>query len=283
MMFNMRIAFLAMGSSVFATQLFGCGDLTVPVAPGSDASTAPPTTDGGTTIPPSGVVPSGAKVGETKDPGFNAGTVSTWAVLDASNVVTEVAFSFPMTIVRSVSGADQRFAVLMPKEAIDQTQIKSLAINYYQNGHIPPGVYDTPHWEIHGNNVSEEEVQKITCDDPSHPPPELVPKGYIVPPIEAVPCLPLMGIHAISGDAPEFNGERFRAGAHLLTFYKGAWRQHEPKASVEFMKRHEEGTFPLPDMPKVPERGLYPRKFSMNYNAQYDTYVFKWHDFIMKE
>jgi hypothetical protein len=267
---------------ILAVQSFACEPLALPPGATGDGGTVTPVPDGGTPSPsdlPS-FIPQGAKIGEVTDPGFRAGAVITWAVLDANGTVTEVSFSLPLSMVRAVRGTDQRFAARMPQEAIDQTVIRSLALNFYENGHIPPGVYDTPHWEFHPQSILEEDVQKIDCSDPTHVSPDVIPEGHVVPPAEALPCMPLMGFHGLAMSAPEFNGQRFRAGAHLITYYRGDWIAFEPKLANEVMFKRETVVEELPWVPNIDRPALYPKKFIMEYHEAEDTYLFRHTEFM---
>lgn len=280
----------AVGAATLCLSSVACDSLE-PAAPQADGGTVTPATDGGANgqlTQADGIVPAGAYLGEKKDTKLG-GEITTWALTDpATNKVKEIVVALPLALVRTVKGADQRVVVAIPQIAINQTVIHSLSVNYYTSGHIPPGVYDTPHWELHPSIITEAEVQQIDCKPENDVPafnPVAMPDDFLLPPPSINPCVPQMGTHMGWAKAPEFQGERFRVGAHGATYWKGKYLSVEPKAANEYMLRREGGVFPTANFKSLglAAPSLFPMNVKFEYNEPFDTYLFRFIDFVEKQ
>ncbi|MBI2841856.1 MAG: hypothetical protein HYX78_00490 [Armatimonadetes bacterium] len=96
-------------------------------------------------------------------------------------------------------------------------------MNWNPRGHIPPGIYDTPHFDFHFYMISETDRNKITAvgDDlvitEKPPRQEHVPKGYVLAPGGSEPR---MGAHWINPESSEFHGQPFTK-TFIYGFYDG--------------------------------------------------------------
>jgi hypothetical protein len=181
-----------------------------------------------------------------------------------------------------------------PSNAV-ATPFKWAMVNWNPGGHIPPGVWDLPHFDFHFYFMEEAERYNITagiCDAAAPgtlisceafqkgmkplPADEEVP-GYINPgAVEAG-----MGAHLIDPTSPEFNGATF-----TRTFLYGAWDGSlnfmEPMITVaELQKKEAEHCTPYPTPEAMPEAGFYPTEYCTRYDDKNDLYyvslqAFKW-------
>lgn len=116
--------------------------------------------------------------------------------------------------------------------------------NWNPHGHIPLGVYDEPHYDVHfylNDNAERLAIrtgpcpQLVHCDDyelgKRLPDSRYVPADFI----DADAIEPAMGNHLIDPTAPEFNGQPFRH-----TWIYGTWDRevtyYEPMITAEWLE-----------------------------------------------
>ena len=271
--------------------LYGCDDLALPVQPDAGGQTPPPNVnpDSGPTQNAEGLVPAGAFVSSKHTSTFNSDELYSFATVDGAGKVAELTVVFPLSVVRAVPPTivadDIRIPASVPSIVAEQTAIRSLSYNYRPQGHSPPGVYDTPHWELHPALLSEQEMAGIDCTDTT-PPNEaaFMPEDWAMIPEAQGPCVPTMGRHAINRKSAEFNGERFKHGL-LIAVYKGGYTTLEPKWSKEMLLRHEETVTPVPDVKSLGLSAptMWPTKMTTKYNAEHDSYLFSFSDWVQKQ
>jgi hypothetical protein len=110
------------------------------------------------------------------------------------------------------------WAVPLPSDAARRQDVpfKWALINWNAMGHIPPGVYDSPHFDVH---FYLEPIEKVFAIEPGVCGPEFVrcdqfdlarkpiPGNYIHPDYKDVEAVaPAMGNHLIDLTGPEFKG-----------------------------------------------------------------------------
>jgi len=165
------------------------------------------------------------------------------------------------------------YVLSLPKEAAI-SGYDHVVIDWNPKGHIPPGVYDTPHFDFHFYLISSEQREKITAKGEdlarAHraPAPELMPEGYILPePTE----VPRMGAHAIDPAGPEFNKLPFTK-TFIYGFYDGQLIFVEPMMTKAFLETKPNAV----DRVKLPKTyskpGYYPTSYGVNYNATQREY-----------
>jgi hypothetical protein len=176
------------------------------------------------------------------------------------------------------------------------TPFTYLLINWNPHGHIPPGVYDVPHFDIHFYLNSNEErlairpgpcPQLVNCDD--------YELGKILPAeqyrtadhmdVDAVE--PAMGNHLIDVTGPEFAGEAF-----THSFIYGVWDGHitfyEPMVTHQWFTELSDGTrtdecFAL-KLPAAWERaGWYPTEYCLRYRENRDELIASLEGFVYRE
>lgn len=115
--------------------------------------------------------------------------------------------------------------------------------NWNPHGHIPLGVYDKPHYDVHfymNDNAERLAIrpgpcpQLVHCDD--YPKGKRLPADQYLPPdfedLDAVE--PGMGNHLVDPTAPEFNGEPFRH-TWIYGVWDGAFTFYEPMITKEHL------------------------------------------------
>jgi hypothetical protein len=163
--------------------------------------------------------------------------------------------------------------VPLPKEAAI-TGYDHIGIDWNPRGHIPDGIYNTPHFDFHFYMISQAEKEKITAigEDLARahmaPAPEYMPEGYILPEGTEVPR---MGAHAIDPSSPEFNQQPFTK-TFIYGFYDGKMVFLEPMMTKAFLETKPNTT----DRIKLPKayakNGYYPNVYSVRYDAAQREY-----------
>lgn len=156
------------------------------------------------------------------------------------------------------------------------TPFTYLLLNWNPMGHMPPGVYDKPHFDVHFYmNENSERLgirtgpcgELVNCDDyklgknlPAH---RYYPPGYQ----DTDAVAPAMGNHLINTDGPEFHGKPF---THTWIF--GSWDSeityYEPMITKQWYDdlrtgERPNGCFTIPRPDAVRKSGWYPTKYCM--------------------
>jgi len=166
------------------------------------------------------------------------------------------------------------YVLSLPKEAAI-SGYNHVGIDWNPKGHIPQGVYDTPHFDYHFYLISLEQREKITAKGEdlarAHraPAPEFMPEGYILPDGTEVPR---MGAHAIDSTAPEFNKLPFTK-TFIYGFYDGSMVFLEPMVTKAFLETNPNVTDPIRLPKSYSQHAYYPTHYSVKYNTAQREYV----------
>lgn len=155
--------------------------------------------------------------------------------------------------------------------------------NWNPMGHMPPGVYDEPHFDVHFYTTPDEERLAIRpgpcnvlvhCDD--YPKGKDLPDArYLHPDFEDMDAVePAMGNHLIDPTSPEHHGKDF-----THTFIYGVWDDevsfYEPMVTRDWYSglvdgRIEEGCHEIKQPEAWKESGWYPTEYCMRYRENRD-------------
>lgn len=279
----MKKVFVGVGLSLMVCGAgIGCDDLTVPQQPGDGgASTSSSSGNTAVGLPPG--APATAVPGQIVS--AFSGTLATWGNVDAAKAINGFGWNVPLASVNALiqTKFDTRVWMEVPKQVTDEMGITGFAFDHLPAGHIPVGVYDVPHWEFHLIFQDFKEIQALDCSDPTLPPPTIVPQPYnVLPPPDN--CFPAMGIHAVNGAAPEFNGQKF-VFSNLMVFYRGNGSlkekgtrvvSFEPKVTSQFLTTRKSFTIQLPQLPPqaIGREVKVPTTVTAEYDPTNDTFIF---------
>lgn len=151
------------------------------------------------------------------------GEVRTYAVLSAGkDAVTnrrkpiETGVEIPLSAMTSLPPEGRVINIYFPIHARD-TPFQYMMLGWNPRGHVPPGIYDKPHFDFHFYIQDLDEVMAIdpgdchgvACDDYERAvkpvPPALVPEDFV----DTGDVVPAMGNHLTDLTAPEFHGKPF--------------------------------------------------------------------------
>lgn len=171
----------------------------------------------------------------------------------------------------------------LPDELRERANLpfKFVMVNYNPHGHQPPGVYETPHFDIHFYTQSDEDrrnillgacAEVIDCEllevatEPLAP--EFAPPGHI----DVGAAMGMMGNHLIDLSSPEFNGSPF-THTWIWGVYGGRVTYFEPMIAVAYLKTEPRGCFTYRMPQRLPEAGDYPTRYCIEYNVGRKEYT----------
>jgi hypothetical protein len=168
--------------------------------------------------------------------------------------------------------------------------------NWNPHGHIPVGVYNVPHFDVHFYTVPDSERTAIrpgpcpalvNCDDYELGK-KLPAAKYLAPDYIDVDAVePAMGNHLVDPTAPEFNGQPF-----TRTFLYGVWNTevtfYEPMVTHEYFSGLRAGTiadgcfdFKLPT--DFQESGWYPTKYCLRHRDNRSDMTISLENFVHRD
>jgi len=195
------------------------------------------------------------------------GMAYAWVEVDEKGLARAVGVNFTEAALTGLPAAQRTLLLDLPDPA-RRLGYDHISLDWEPHGHPPPGVYDTPHFDVHFYHVPIGQQLAILPTDPQYaakmakvPPAGHIPVGYIRPPGTDVP---LMGTHWINPKSPEFNGQPFR---HTLIYgsYNGAVIFLEPMVTLATLQTREAITAPVA-APAVSSRAI-PRSYTIGWDA----------------
>ncbi|HET7680498.1 MAG TPA: hypothetical protein VFK79_10230 [Xanthobacteraceae bacterium] len=169
---------------------------------------------------------------------------------------------------------------------------KWVLLNWNPHGHLPPGIYDSPHFDIH---FYMEPIEKVFAIQRGACGPEFVrcdqferaklpvPKNYMHPDFKDVDAVaPAMGNHLIDLTSPEFHGHAFD---HTFIYgaYEGRVTFYETMLTLEFLQSRPATCAPIKAVPAVATTGYYPTKRCYRYVKDKDEYTVSFEDFKLRQ
>lgn len=186
------------------------------------------------------------------------------------------------------------WVIPLPSEVARRSDIpfKWAGLNWNAHGHIPPGVYDVPHFDVH---FYMEPIEKIFAIEPGTCGPENVrcdqfklatrplPSNYMHADFTNVNAVaPAMGNHLVDLTSPEFNGKKFTQ-TWIYGVYDGRVTFYEEMLTREYLLGRPTACFPLKSPPAVGVRGYYPTQHCIRYLPQSNEYTVSMENFVLRE
>jgi hypothetical protein len=217
-------------------------------------------------------------VGDTKQIGN--GTVRSWVGVDAKGAPVSVGVTFsettllglPMQFPKDDIGWEWNLA--LPKEAA-VAPFDHIAFYWNPRGHIPDGVYNVPHFDIHFFMVPEAQRAEITAMNYNLercfklPSAEYIPAGYILPPQTEHRR---MGVHWADPGSHEFHGHDFTATL-LYGSYDGMVNFIEPMMTRAYLETRPDFTDQVKQPVSYAKSGYYPTAYSVRFDRAAKEYV----------
>jgi hypothetical protein len=166
------------------------------------------------------------------------------------------------------------YVSILQMPARNPTPYRFVALDWNPAGHMPPGIYDQPHFDFHFFSTTEAARGAIVPTDPEFdakgervPGAELLPAGYTKLP----GAVPLMGAHWVDPTSPELNGQLF-----TRTFLYGTWDGElifaEPMVTKAFLEAKPDFRAPIATPARYAAAGYYPTEYRVYWNAAAKEY-----------
>ncbi len=159
---------------------------------------------------------------------------------------------------------------------------KWVLFNWNPVGHIPPGIYDVPHFDVHFYIDSIADVfalkdgpcgpEFIRCDqfELARKP---LPENYMPPEhVNVDGVAPAMGNHLIDPSGPEFAGEKWERNM-IFGVYDGEITFYEEMLTRDYLLSKPDVCNPIKSPAAVAISGYYPADTCIRYDAETDSYT----------
>jgi hypothetical protein len=169
---------------------------------------------------------------------------------------------------------------------------KWVLLNWNPKGHIPPGVYDVPHFDVHFEVAPIAEIfaiepgecgpERVRCDQfaiGKKP----VPANYVHPDFKDVDAVvPAMGNHLVDLSADEFRGKPFTR-SFIYGVYDGRVIFYEQMVTRAYLQSKPDVCMPI----KLPQAyavgGYYPTLTCTRHDPRNGTYSISLEKFVLRE
>ena len=184
--------------------------------------------------------------------------------------------------------------VPLPTDAARRGDIpfKWVLLNWNPMGHVPPGIYDLPHFDIH---FYTEPVENIMALESGPCGPEFIrcdqfeiarkplPANYLPPDYQNFDAIvPAMGNHLIDGTSPELHGERFTR-TWIYGTYDGRTIFQEEMITKDFLTSKPDTCFSIKQPPAVEVGGYYPTLSCTRFDVSDGSYTVSMEGFQLRE
>jgi hypothetical protein len=164
-------------------------------------------------------------------------------------------------------------------------------LNWNPKGHIPPGVFDRPHFDVHFCIEPIENIlaiQRGTCGpefvrcDQFELARKPVPGNYVPANFKELGLVaPAMGNHLIDPTDHVFHGETFKRH-WIYGSYDGRIVFYEEMVDLAYLMSKPGVCFPITSPPAVALAGYYPTRSCIRYVAGKDEYTVSLEDFVLR-
>jgi len=172
------------------------------------------------------------------------------------------------------------------------TPFKWVLLNWNPVGHVPPGIYDTPHFDVH---FMIEPIENIFAIHPGPCGSELVqcdqfrigrkplPRNFAPDShVDVGAVAPAMGNHLVDVNGPEFKGQRFTR-AWIYGTYDGRVTFYEEMVDRGYLLSKPSVCNPIPAAQAVAVAGLYPTRSCIRYVAARNAYTVSLEGFVKRD
>lgn len=209
------------------------------------------------------------------------GTGRSWVQVDGAGKPTAVGITLTEAALNGLA-ADVTPGLIWVAEYIlaFPTDVSGLpfnhvGLNWNPKGHIPNGIYNVPHFDVHFYTISPGERSRITArgDDldviRKVPATGNVPDGYVFAPESEEPG---MGGHWVDPGSHEFHGQAFTT-TFLYGTYDGEIIFYEPMITKSYLESKPDVVMPIKVPTTYAHAGYYPMSYSIRYDAKRKEYV----------
>jgi hypothetical protein len=186
------------------------------------------------------------------------------------------------------------FVIPLPDAITRRSDIpfKWVLLNWNKRGHMPPGVYDLPHFDVHYYMEPVADVfairdgtcgpEFVNCDDYARAK-KPVPAELMHPDFQDVDAVaPAMGNHLIDVHGHEFHGQSFTR-SWIYGIYDGRVTFWEQMLSLDHLLSRPNDCSPIKTPAAVATSGYYPTQECVRYDSGADTFSVTLEAFVYRE
>lgn len=192
---------------------------------------------------------------------------------------------------------DYELRIAMPESVAGREDIpfKWVGFNWNPEGHVPPGTYDLPHFDMHFYMVPEEKIDSIRvggcdlfihCEDREKALMPVDPK-YVHPDhISVGATVGRMGDHLLNSKSPELapDPKDKKKFTHTWIFgsYEGQITFYETMMTREYLLGKPQECFDI-KLPQAWQRaGYYPTRYCIRHDSDSDTFRVSLEDLVLR-
>lgn len=174
----------------------------------------------------------------------------------------------------------------------EDVPFKWALVNWNPQGHIPPGVWNKPHFDVH---FYIEPIENIFALERGECGPEFmrcdqfeiatkpVPEQYMHSDyVNVQAAAPAMGNHLVDTTAAEFHGEPFTR-SWIYGSYDGRVIFYEEMLAQEYLQTQPNDCYPIKTTPEVALSGYYPETVCARNDEETRTVSVTLEDFVYRE
>ena len=220
------------------------------------------------------------------------GHVRTYVVLDAKDDhrPLEVGVAIDARTIEGTLPTGEPLYIPLALPARTPAPFRFVLFDWNPHGHMPPGVFDLPHFDFHFYTVPQGDVEAINVADPDFatkadnlPTGDYLPPAYAVgKPPSAAPssvAMPGMGVHWQDLLSPEYQRVLGRPEAYrpftktyVYVTWDGRITALEPMITREYLLRRVDEHVPIRQPARYPDPGWYPSAYSIQYDGHAREY-----------
>jgi hypothetical protein len=225
---------------------------------------------------------------------FGDGTARTYVLVQDGHPL-QVGFALSESALSGLpelaDAPDEEAFVLVDLElpADNPTPFRLLALDWNPRGHVPPGVYDVPHFDFHFYMIDAETRDAILPESPDAyaafesrakdgVAEGMLPANYVYP---GEATVPQMGAHWIDPASHEFHGQPFDS-----TFIYGTWDGHvifwEPMITKAYIESRPQARIEIATPEHVATPGWYPSAYRVEFDEASKEYRIALVDFSQR-
>lgn len=223
------------------------------------------------------------------------GTARAFVTLDADGNPTDVGMRISESALdglpENMDTPSDVYQLDLPEQA-SATAFEYATLDWNPHGHIPPGVFDKPHFDTHFYMVDKNAVDAVDPANPDYaamaehvPEGKYVPQDYATPPEPplAQQAEPKMGVHWADSTEPMIPGEFDFTEVFINGTWDGKYSFMEPMMTREWLLTKPQLQEPIKQPQAYQQSGYYPTTVSVSYDDEADEYVVGLGDMVMRQ
>lgn len=190
------------------------------------------------------------------------GTARAFVTLSAAGTPVAIGFTMTEETLFGLPTANRQHLLALPAEAATATVFDHLSIDWGPAGHVPAGVFDRPHFDMHFYMISQAERATIAAAPDEAPPPvDVLPPGYVSGRL----VVPAMGQHWNDSSDPNTSPGSF-SHTMMYGFSKGRMVFLEPMVTHALLLSKQSTSTEIKHPKVFQKRGFYPTRYSIRFD-----------------